>query len=76
MSAPEINASHNRQSSEREGELIDKEELRRRLSLPSTRMVDQLVRRRKIPFLRLGHRTVRLRGKYRISAPVPAFLPS
>ena len=40
-------------------ELIDKEELRRRLSLPSVRMVEELMRKRKIPFVRLGHRTVR-----------------
>lgn len=44
----------------REGELlIDKEELRRRLGLSSIRMVEQLMSRRKIPFIRLGHRTVR-----------------
>jgi hypothetical protein len=42
-----------------EPELIDKEELRRRLNLPSVRMVEDLMRKRKIPFIRLGHRTVR-----------------
>jgi hypothetical protein len=42
-----------------EPELIDKEELRRRLNLPSVRMVEELMRKRKIPFLRLGYRTVR-----------------
>lgn len=42
-----------------EPELIDKEELRRRLDLPSIRMVEELMRKRKIPFIRLGHRTVR-----------------
>ncbi len=42
-----------------EPELIDKEELRRRLNLPSVRMVEELMRKRKIPFMRLGHRTVR-----------------
>ena len=40
-------------------ELIDKEELRCRLNLPSVRMVEELMRKRKIPFVRLGHRTVR-----------------
>jgi len=40
-------------------ELIDKEELRRRLNLPSVRMVEELMRKRKIPFVKLGHRTVR-----------------
>ena len=40
-------------------ELIDKEELRCRLNLPSVRMVEELMRKRKIPYVRLGHRTVR-----------------
>jgi len=40
-------------------DMLTKEELRARLNLPSTRMVDELVRKRKIPCLRLGHRTVR-----------------
>ncbi len=40
-------------------ELLPKEGLRRRLNLPSIRGVDELVRLRKIPVLRLGHRTVR-----------------
>jgi len=39
--------------------LLTKEELRQRLNLPSTRGVDELTRRRKIPVIRLGHRTVR-----------------
>lgn len=51
------NTSSNRV--EPESELIDKEELRRRLNLPSVRMVEELMRKRKIPFVRLGHRTVR-----------------
>jgi hypothetical protein len=38
---------------------IDKEELRRRLSLPSSRMVDQLMRKKMIPFTRLGWKTTR-----------------
>lgn len=42
-----------------EPELIDKEELRRRLNLPSVQMVEEMMRKRKIPFVRLGHRTVR-----------------
>lgn len=42
-----------------DSELIDKEEVRRRLNLPSVRMVEELMRKRKIPFIRLGHRTVR-----------------
>jgi hypothetical protein len=40
-------------------QLLTKEQLREALNLPSTRMVDELVRRRKIPVLRLGYRTVR-----------------
>ena len=40
-------------------QLLTKEQLREALNLPSTRMVDELVRRRKIPVLRLGHRTIR-----------------
>jgi hypothetical protein len=40
-------------------QLLTKEELRLALNLPSTRMVDELVRRRKIPIIRLGYRTVR-----------------
>ena len=38
---------------------MTKEELRAALNLPSTRMVDELVRKRKIPVIQLGHRTVR-----------------
>ena len=40
-------------------ELLDKKQLAARLNLPSTRMVDQLMRKRKIPYLVLGHKTVR-----------------
>jgi hypothetical protein len=40
-------------------QLLTKEQLRDALNLPSTRMVDELVRRRKIPVLRLGYRTLR-----------------
>lgn len=39
--------------------LLTKEEMRATLNLPSTRMIDELVRKRKIPVIRLGHRTVR-----------------
>ena len=38
---------------------IDKEQLREKLNLPSTRGVDELMQTKRIPFLRLGHRTVR-----------------
>jgi hypothetical protein len=38
---------------------LTKEQIREHLNLPSTRMVDELVRKRKIPVIRLGHRTVR-----------------
>lgn len=42
-----------------ENPLLNKSELRYALGLPSTRSIDQLVRKRKIPFIRLGHRTLR-----------------
>jgi excisionase family DNA binding protein len=38
---------------------LTKEELRDKLNVPSTRMIDELMRKRKIPFTKLGHRTVR-----------------
>ncbi len=41
------------------GSLITKKELAARLNVPSTKLVDELMQSRKIPFLRLGHRTVR-----------------
>lgn len=40
-------------------ELLTKEDLRLRLNLPSLRMVEELMRKRKIPYLILGHKTVR-----------------
>jgi hypothetical protein len=40
-------------------ELLTKEQLRDRLNLPSTRMVDELMRKHKIPYLKLGAKTVR-----------------
>jgi hypothetical protein len=43
----------------KEDRFLDKEQLRKKLSLPSTRGVDELMRTKRIPFLRLGHRTVR-----------------
>lgn len=39
--------------------LLTKEELREKLNVPSTRMIDELMRKRKIPFIKLGHKTVR-----------------
>jgi hypothetical protein len=42
---------------------LDKEQLRVLLNLPSTRMIDELMRKKKIPFLRLGHKTVRFEWK-------------
>ena len=42
-----------------EPRFLDKEQLRRRLNLLSTRKVDEMMREKRIPFLRLGHRTVR-----------------
>ena len=38
---------------------LDKQELADRLGLPSKRAVEEMMRRRKIPYLALGHRTVR-----------------
>ncbi len=38
---------------------LSKEELRAALNLPSTRMVDEMMRKRRIPYIKLGHRTVR-----------------
>ena len=39
--------------------LLTKEELRAELNLRSTRGVEQLIKCRKIPVIRIGHRTVR-----------------
>ena len=49
-------------------ELLTKEQLRQRLNLPSTRMVDEMMRRRRIPYIKLGHKTVR----FRLSAVIDA----
>jgi hypothetical protein len=40
-------------------DFLTKEELKDRLNLPSTRMVDEMMKKRKIPFQKLGHRTIR-----------------
>jgi hypothetical protein len=40
-------------------EWLTKEQLRQRLNLASVRCVDEMVKRKKIPVSRLGHRTVR-----------------
>jgi hypothetical protein len=42
-----------------EERFLNKEQLRKKLNLPSTRNVDGLMQTKRIPFLRLGHRTVR-----------------
>jgi hypothetical protein len=42
----------------RDTELLTKEQLRRRLNLKSVRG-DEMVKHRKIPIIRLGHRTTR-----------------
>jgi hypothetical protein len=42
-----------------EGCLLTKNQLARRLGLPSARGVEELVRRKAIPVIRLGHRTRR-----------------
>lgn len=39
--------------------LVTKKQLAAILNLPSTRMIDEMMRRRRIPFLKLGHRTIR-----------------
>lgn len=40
-------------------DFLTKEELRDRLNLPSTRKVEEMMKARMIPFMRLGHKTVR-----------------
>ena len=40
-------------------DFLTKEGLRTRLNLPSTRMIDELMRKRLIPYMRLGHKTIR-----------------
>jgi hypothetical protein len=48
-----------KQSAMKDERFLDKEGLRKKLSLPSTRNVDEMMRSKRIPYLRLGHRTVR-----------------
>ena len=38
---------------------LTKYELASKLNVPSARSVDEMMRRRKIPFVRMGHRTLR-----------------
>lgn len=40
-------------------QLLTKKELMRELNLPSTRVIDHLVRKRKIPIVRISRKTVR-----------------
>lgn len=57
-------------------DFLTKDQLAVALNVPSTRMIDQLVSRRKIPHIRLGHRTVRFQltrvrealSRYEVSA--------
>ena len=42
-----------------ERRFLDKEGLRAKLNLVSTRQVDEMMQNKRIPFLRLGYRTVR-----------------
>jgi hypothetical protein len=39
--------------------LLTKEQLRQRLNLPSTRKIDDMMKKRMIPFLKWGAKTVR-----------------
>lgn len=43
----------------RSDDFLTKRQLAEALNVPSTRLVDELMRRRKIPYTKLGHRTVR-----------------
>ena len=40
-------------------ELLTKEELRERLNVPSVRVIEEMVKARRLPVIRLGYRTVR-----------------
>ncbi|WP_348543731.1 hypothetical protein [Chthoniobacter sp.] len=40
-------------------DLLTKKQLKIRLNLPSERMVEEMMKKRMIPFLKLGHRTIR-----------------
>lgn len=50
-----------RETSAASSDYLTKEELRDRLKLESTRKVDELMKARKIPYMKLGHKTVRFR---------------
>ena len=39
--------------------LLTKKELQQRLNVPHVRIIDEMTRKRKIPCVRLGHRTLR-----------------
>jgi hypothetical protein len=41
------------------GDLLTKEQLRERLNLPSTRKIDYMMKKRMIPYLKWGPKTVR-----------------
>jgi predicted DNA-binding transcriptional regulator AlpA len=51
--------NENSRSSMSNDKLLNKQELRDRLGLQSTRGIDELIRRKKLPVIRLGYRTVR-----------------
>ena len=51
---------------------LTKEQLREKLNLPSTRMVDELMRRKKIPYLKLGAKTVRFEWE-KVKAAIEKF---
>ena len=40
-------------------ELLTKEELRRKLNVPHIRIIEEMTRKRKIPVVKLGYRTLR-----------------
>jgi excisionase family DNA binding protein len=40
-------------------ELLTKEELRQRLNVPHVRIIEEMARKRKIPVVKLGYRTLR-----------------
>lgn len=42
-----------------EPRFLTKEQLREKLNLPSLRAVDELIKRKRVPVVRMGHRTVR-----------------
>ena len=50
---------HQPKNQRQSDDFLTKEQLRDRLNLPSTRMVDEMMKRRMVPFQKLGHRTIR-----------------